>query len=247
MQLPSFERGSIAREAASWLLLLAVLSPVLLYAVPGAVGAEDALVVLSGSMEPEIQTGSVAYIYPVNPSSLERGDVITYRSGEDPATGQPQLTTHRIIEVVSDEPPQFRTKGDNNEDPDPSTVSGDEVVGRYVFSVPFLGYLLSWAGTTQAFVVLVVLPASVLIVNELLNILSELGGFELETPEIEGYQSAIAGVSAVSLVGAAVFLTDLGSLVFSSSSGVSVGPTGFGVLMVVAMLLSMIGLKFSDL
>jgi hypothetical protein len=42
-------KGSVKR-IASWLLIIIVVSPFLVYAVPQVIGAEDALIVKSGSM-----------------------------------------------------------------------------------------------------------------------------------------------------------------------------------------------------
>ena len=54
----------------------------------------DIYVVLSGSMEPAYQTGSVIYVKEADTDGLEAGDVITFYLNED------TIATHRIIEVV---------------------------------------------------------------------------------------------------------------------------------------------------
>ncbi|MBQ3510439.1 MAG: signal peptidase I [Peptococcaceae bacterium] len=102
----------------------------------------DVYVVLSGSMEPTYQTGSLIYVKEVDPMTLENGDPVTFRVSED------TLVTHRIVEVVPDtENPNnqyFRTKGDANEMEDGSLVACNQVVGKPVFSIPQLGYLASY-------------------------------------------------------------------------------------------------------
>lgn len=236
--------GSWKREAVYWALFLVVLSPFILYAVPEMVGAEEALVVQSGSMEPAIQTGSVIWIYSVEPSNLGEGDIITFRSGTRPS-GEPQLTTHRIVEVLGEN--EFRTKGDNNEDPDPRPVQGDRVVGKFGFEVPFLGYLVVWAGTSQAFVILVLVPAALMILNELATIVTELAGLEEMGSDMEMLKTAIVIVTALALVAAGVYLTELGARLFSGSGGYTLGPTAFGIVMIAAMVVSMVALRFMDL
>lgn len=95
-------------------------------------------VVLSGSMEPKYPTGSLLYITSTNPDKLEAGDVITFRLNDR------VTATHRIVEVVTDAASgeeKFRTKGDANEVTDTALVDKEDVIGKAVFCIPFLGYL----------------------------------------------------------------------------------------------------------
>lgn len=94
--------------------------------------------VLSGSMEPEYPVGSLIYVKEVDIHDLRVGDDITFR-----LTGN-TVATHRITEIVSDtENPQslwFRTKGIANETEDANPVPGQNVLGKPVFAIPWLGY-----------------------------------------------------------------------------------------------------------
>lgn len=95
--------------------------------------------VLSGSMEPEIHTGSIIYVVEVEPEELQLKDVITYR-----LTGQTN-STHRIIDIQEENGKlQFYTKGDNNNTADAKPISEDKLIGKQVFSIPLLGYLLNF-------------------------------------------------------------------------------------------------------
>ncbi|TFE04017.1 signal peptidase I SipW [Jeotgalibacillus salarius] len=96
--------------------------------------------VLSGSMEPGIQTGSVIAVEKVNDAmSFEIGDVITYMEDEQ------RLTTHRITDVIQNgEHTMFQTKGDNNEEVDANPVMAENVVAKYTgVTVPYIGYFLN--------------------------------------------------------------------------------------------------------
>lgn len=99
----------------------------------------DVYTVLSGSMEPEYLTGSVIYVVDVDPSELQVDDPITFRlSGST-------IATHRIIEIQNvDGETRFRTKGDNNDVEDAGYVTADEIVGKPVFTIPLLGYLVTY-------------------------------------------------------------------------------------------------------
>ena len=98
--------------------------------------------VLSGSMEPTYHVGSLIYVKDVDPFELESGDVITFMLDEN------TVATHRIVEVVPDEEDdsvvRFRTKGDANESVDGSLVHYKNVIGSPVFTIPQLGYVVSY-------------------------------------------------------------------------------------------------------
>ena len=98
--------------------------------------------VLSGSMEPTYHVGSLIYVKDVDPFELESGDVITFMLDEN------TVATHRIVEVVPDEEDdsvvRFRTKGDANENVDGSIVHYKNVIGSPVFTIPYLGYAVSY-------------------------------------------------------------------------------------------------------
>lgn len=92
--------------------------------------------VLSGSMEPAYHVGSIIYVKDVEPQELKLGDPVTfYLSGKT-------IATHRIVEVINEGTPQlsFRTKGDANETVD-GAIPASAVIGKPVFTVPYLGYV----------------------------------------------------------------------------------------------------------
>lgn len=99
-------------------------------------------VVLSGSMRPTYEVGSLIYVKSVDYKELEVGDPITYMISQD------TVVTHRIIEVLVDEedPETIRyfTKGDANDVPDGSSVHYRNIIGKPVFSIPYLGYLANY-------------------------------------------------------------------------------------------------------
>ncbi len=94
--------------------------------------------VLSGSMEPTYHVGSIVYVKKAEPLELKAGDAITYKiSGGT-------VVTHRIVEVVNGEDgqaPSFKTKGDAADMIDGTPVKADNIIGKVMFSVPYLGYL----------------------------------------------------------------------------------------------------------
>jgi len=123
--------------------------------------------VYTGSMEPAIPVGSVVVIKPVNPETLKVGDIICFKV----ETEYPKTVTHRIIGITSQ---GFITKGDANEDPDQWIVKKDNVVGRVVAVIPLIGYLTYFVRTPVGFILLIVIPATIMIIMEIRNIVKEL-------------------------------------------------------------------------
>ena len=128
-------------KAISTMLVAVMVILALLLVGPRAAGMQ-VFVVLSGSMEPTYQTGSIIYVKDVDPMTLKEGDPVTFRAAED------TIVTHRIIEVIPDEEnpnnQYFRTKGDANEVEDGGVTACDYIVGKPVFTVPQLGYLAAY-------------------------------------------------------------------------------------------------------
>ena len=99
-------------------------------------------VVLSGSMEPTYHVGSLIYVKEVDYKELKVGDPITFMLSEN------TVATHRIIEVLVDEEDpetiRFFTQGDANDSPDGSSVHYKNVIGKPVFTIPYLGYISNY-------------------------------------------------------------------------------------------------------
>ena len=146
--------------------LIAVAAVFLIFYRPVSLGGDTRYEpVYTGSMEPAIPVGSVVVIKPVDPESLREGDIICFElSG-------PTSITHRIINVTEE---GFITKGDANEDPDTWIVKKENVIGKAIFTIPYLGYLVHFVRTPLGFILLIVLPASLIIIMEIRNIMKEL-------------------------------------------------------------------------
>ena len=115
-------------------------------------------VVLSGSMEPEIKTGSIVLVNQnVKFSEVEEGDVITFRSGE-------AMVTHRVYKIDGD---HIITKGDANNTTDGGFVTASTFIGKDIRTIPKLGYFASFLHTvpgmvTSGLVLLVLVVGSIL-------------------------------------------------------------------------------------
>jgi signal peptidase len=142
--------GSVGRIVVSRYLLTPLLALVLLCLavlvtpLPEYFGWQ-LLPVLSGSMEPAIPVGSIVAVHPVPARALRVGDVITFADRGNPDV----LVTHRIVSLEERAGQQVAvTKGDANNTTDSWNVPIDQTVGRVNFSLPYIGYLVVWLGSS---------------------------------------------------------------------------------------------------
>ena len=125
------------------------------------------MVVLSGSMEPHIQTGSVVYVQPAK--SYSTGDVVTFN------TESGMTVTHRIVsEQLADGGMVYTTKGDANKAADSEVISQSQITGKALFSVPYLGYAVNFLKTPKGFLFSIILPTLIFIGFELWAIKKEI-------------------------------------------------------------------------
>lgn len=130
--------------------------------------------VLSGSMEPGIQTGSIISVKLVeDKTNFKEGDVITFMEEDI-------LITHRITEVVqSGDNVLYRTKGDNNNAEDMNPVLSNNVVAEYTgFTLPYVGYFINFSQSKNgAFLLLI--PGFLLLIYSAFTIWRALSQIEL--------------------------------------------------------------------
>ncbi|HZK24342.1 MAG TPA: signal peptidase I [Oscillospiraceae bacterium] len=125
-------------------------------------------IVLGGSMSPTFEMGSLAFLKPIAAQDVVAGDIITYSSPFDAAS----LTTHRVMEIHDDNGQlYFTTRGDANDVNDLVPALAANVVGKVVFALPYLGYVLHFGRSKLGLIMLVVLPGFIIMLIELRNIL----------------------------------------------------------------------------
>lgn len=126
------------------------------------------MIVLSGSMEPKIHTGSVVFVKPSD--NYFKGDIITFSDGQ---TETP--TTHRIQEIQNKDGQNiYITKGDANSGVDTTETKKDQIIGKTLFSIPYIGYAVNFAKTQLGLIILIIIPAVIIIYSEFLSIKSEI-------------------------------------------------------------------------
>ncbi|MBR2188011.1 MAG: signal peptidase I [Eubacterium sp.] len=148
------------------ILVIAALAPI---TVPKFMGYEI-FNVISGSMEPEIPIGSVAYVEQTEPALIEDDEVIAFMSGGT-------VIMHRVVSNHQVEG-YLTTRGDANEVDDLGEVTYDMVIGRVVRHLPILGQVMMVCSSNIGKALLLCLAAC----GALLNILA--GRFRVPKEEV---------------------------------------------------------------
>ncbi len=99
--------------------------------------------IASGSMEDELFLGDIAIIQKCNANDVNVGDIIEYQMDG-------YTVIHRIIEKTQRNGKfYFVTKGDNNNSPDNKEVREDQLIGKIIFKIKYLGYPAIWLHIVQ--------------------------------------------------------------------------------------------------
>lgn len=120
------KKRNLIQKLLLWLPLLAVAAGgiVILYGI-------RPVYIKSGSMEPALPVGSLCFVNTkVDRSTLEPGDMIAFSAGG-------MEVAHRIIRETKQ---GFHTKGDANNSPDAGIVFPEQVKGKILVAIPYLGY-----------------------------------------------------------------------------------------------------------
>ncbi len=99
--------------------------------------------IATGSMEKEFHVGDVAIIKKCNANDVNVGDIIEYQM-------EGYTVIHRIIEKKQKKGEYyFITKGDNNGAPDNEEVREEQLIGKSIFKIRYIGYPAIWLHILQ--------------------------------------------------------------------------------------------------
>lgn len=118
-----------------FMLTIVILVVVSAFTLPRAFGIKP-FVVLSGSMEPTIPTGSLVFV-DTKYTDVQVDDIITFGL----STGKKSvMVTHRVNDIQDG---MIQTKGDNNDEPD-GWLDPEAVIGVVKLHIPWLGIVLDF-------------------------------------------------------------------------------------------------------
>lgn len=124
-------------------------------------GGYAPLIVLTGSMEPDIMSGDLIFVKQIDGKDVKERDVIAFF---DPDGNGTSILTHRVEEIYEENGTlYFRTKGDANNTQDRLPVSADKLVGIYVTRIGGAGNIAMFMQTTAGLIICVVVPLVLII------------------------------------------------------------------------------------
>ncbi len=111
---------------------------------------------LTESMRPTIEPGDIILLKRISEDDIKENDVISFynyargRNQDNEEVWVKIRIVHRLIEI-DDETGAYITQGDNNasidvindENGNPTDLTYDQVIGAYVFRLPFVGTIVS--------------------------------------------------------------------------------------------------------
>lgn len=116
-------------------------------------------IVLSGSMESNINIGDLVIVKNVDVKTLNENDVIAFSDEKK------SVTTHRIMETLEiNGDTCFRTKGDANNTYDDGYVCSNNVEGKYKFKIAGLGNAILFIQEPLGFIVMMLIISIVCII-----------------------------------------------------------------------------------
>ena len=122
--------------------------------------------VLTGSMEPAIETDSLIVVERVDASEVKTGDIISFFS-QDPVHGG-AVNTHRVVSIEQNgDNWNFVTKGDANQLEDKYVTSSEDLIGKVVFVSHGMGIMVHLLSNPLIFIPVILLPMFVILVSNL--------------------------------------------------------------------------------
>lgn len=162
-------------------------------------------IVQSGSMEPSIKTGSV--VFSVKSNDYKSGDVISFYSDPTKKT----VVTHRIVAESNN---KFLTSGDANKTIDEAKIPENQIIGKVFLTVPYLGYFFNWAKTPKGLILLVLIPATIIIYEELKFIFGEIKKKINLNPK---FKKSYFLIPIIPIIGSFVFISNYSGAFFTDS------------------------------
>jgi signal peptidase I len=170
--------------AASWMAWGLLIGLVCAVTIPALFGLKP-MTVLTGSMRPTIQPGDMVVDQPIPATEIKVGDIVTYQDPDGSRT-----ITHRVRSIsISGGQAHVVTKGDANNTVEKWQIPIAGKVGRVAYTVPKIGYPVTWSHTPSGRIALISIPALLLAIWALLKIWRSDGG-ETE-PEAEELAHAV--------------------------------------------------------
>ncbi len=139
------------------------------------------VVVVSGSMEPNLYKGDLLFLRGVNPETIKNGtiegkegDIIVFDArglGWGHAPTEPIV--HRVIDKKYDNGWFFKTKGDANSNPEPVWIPETSIFGVVVGRIPYIGWVKIVLTDSGLLIPLLVIISVLLVISVIWDIVKK--------------------------------------------------------------------------
>lgn len=169
---------NITKTVLVWLVVVAAVSMMLFTVISVTTFDRDdralfgykAFIVRSDSMAAtDFAAGDLILAKEVEPSTLQVGDIITFRSTDSANFGE--TVTHKIREITVNAAgePSFVTYGTTSNHNDNSPVSYSDVIGKYAGRIAGVGSFFAFLKTVPGYLLCIFLPFALLIASQAAN------------------------------------------------------------------------------
>lgn len=116
----------------------------------------------SGSMSPTIKVGSLIVVEEKDAEDINISDIVTFK------TENGTVVTHRLVNIINGGE-DYVMKGDANSTNDPNTLKKENIIGRVMLTIPYVGILLSAIRTKIGISVLIIFTSIVILIINLVG------------------------------------------------------------------------------
>ncbi len=128
------EKQDLAKNKNLILLFPVFVFVLTTFLLVSGIGRFHMIAIASDSMNPVYYRGDAIIYEKEDASNIEEGDILVFEY-------ENIVVTHRVIDISKvGNKIYFKTKGDNNENPDSELISEDKVHGKVKYIVKYIGY-----------------------------------------------------------------------------------------------------------
>lgn len=113
------------------------------------------LICASNSMANVFEVGDITITKQVSERELKKGDIITFWDSK-----RSVVITHRIEEIILDKNDKkaYITKGDMNNDIDKEVVEYEQIEGKYIFHIKYIGNIILFLQKPTGLIIAFLIP-----------------------------------------------------------------------------------------
>ena len=145
-------------KTISWIILIILVYNIILVAISNinkpdtiCLFGYKAYIIKSDSMEPSIKSGDVVIVEKIPEENIQVGDIITFKKNTE-------IITHRISRIEEEANiKRYVTKGDNNNLEDIEKVTYEDIKGKNVIIIPYLGKIINMLENKIIFLIILLI------------------------------------------------------------------------------------------